>query len=233
MPFRWIFDEGQLPQDSLDGLDHEAWVDFVFNHPLPKKDAERWYACPESERYYFKDAEAVLGHVTRLFRMPEGLLARFSAGQVIQGFWSIIAAFELPDLLEDKGIDLEPRLACIRSIPAAYERLLSRSGFEKVAFSYWDPLTYGFSDAFGRPSRADLLEIHDAMFESLSAILNQEPKICFISAARGLGQLHHEHGAASISAALAARSDLSIFEHAYGVACMRGEVSSQIPLTFA
>jgi hypothetical protein len=233
MPFRWILDEGQPPSGCLDQLDFDAWIDFVFNHLPPKKGGERWYSLDDFSSYYYKDAEAVLQRLGRAFRECDSLLGRYTSEQVKQGLWSFITAFELPDLLEDPKVSLEARLECLGNLPSAYERLLSREGFEKIAFTYWDPLTHPFSEAFGGPTSPDLLRIQDAMFEGLNQILHLRPKICFLAAARGLGQLRHEHGSDAIQAALSGRDDLTIFEYSYGLACMRGEVGMRIPIRFS
>jgi hypothetical protein len=229
MPFRWILDEGQPSSHCLDTLDFDSWLDFAFKHPVPKKGQDRWYNLDAFESYYYKDAPLVLERLAALFLAPELLLDRYSPGQIEQGLWGIMAAFELPDLLEDPKLGLEDRLHCVKSLPVAYDRLLWRQGLEKVAFRYWDPLTHMFSDAEARTTRPDLLRIHDGMFESLAAILHQKPVICFLGAARGLAKLHHEHGADAITAALASRNDLSIFEHAYGLSCSRGDMESLVP----
>src|SRR5580700_9937087 len=120
MPFRWILDEGQQPEYCLDSLPFDAWIDFVFKHPLPKEGGERWYSLDAFESYHFKDALLFLERLERLFRGPEILLNRFSTEQIKQGLWSFITAFELPDLLEDASLSLPPRLGCIQSVPEAY-----------------------------------------------------------------------------------------------------------------
>ena len=232
MPFRWILDEGQGPEACIDRLEFGPWIEFVFNHPVPGKNGDRWYSLDDCESYYFKDSLLFLERLTRLFRDPEILLERYSVEQIKQGLWCFITAFELPDVLEDKSLAFDTRQDCIRSVPSLYQRLLCRPGFEKIAFTYWDPLTYDFSDTFGRTTSPDLLQVQDSMFQSLNDILHQKPKISFMSAVRGLGHLHHELGQGAIHAALAHRNDLTIFEHAYGLSCIRGDVDANMPPAF-
>jgi hypothetical protein len=230
MPFRWLFEDGQAPEACLDQLGYEEWLEFVFQHPAPKKGAERWYSAEGWENYYYKDSLLQLRRLTRLMNEPELLLATYSVDQIKQGFWCFVSAFELADLLEDESIDFESRRACIQAIERLYAKIFRRKGFEKIAFMFWDPLTYSFSSTFGRPRNEDHARVQDAMFESLEKILTHEERICFIGALHGLGHLRHERGVQAIRDALARRSEtLDAQDHAYALSCIRGDMDAGPP----
>ncbi len=226
MPFRWLFDEGQKAELSLDPLSYEQWLAFVFDHPAAKKNQDRWYTLDSAETYFYKDCRLFLERVTRLMGEPEILLGRYSAEQIKQGFWCLITGFELPDALEEKSIDFECRRDCIRSLVSLYQRLFKRPGFEKAAFMYWDPLAYSFNQSQGRPRDADHAQIQDAMFESLERILGMPERACFLGALHGLGHLRHPRAEMAIRAALARRGGLSDLDTAYAHSCIRGDMDA-------
>jgi hypothetical protein len=223
MPFRLLFEESQGPDTCIDQFDYVEWLEFVFDHPAPKKDQERWYSGEDAEKFYFRDSQLFLRRLTRLMREPELLLGKYSIDQIKQGFWCFITGFELNDLLEDKEFDFETRRQCIESIEALYRRLFRREGFEKIAFLYWDPLTYTFTNSQALPDGLDQANVQDAMFRSLSGILEHEERINFISAARGLSHLRHKDSAQVIYEALNRRTGISEEDRAYVLACSRSE----------
>ena len=224
MPFRWLFDEGQRPEACLDQLGYAEWVEFIFNHPAAAKDAERWYCCDEAGAFYFKDSPLFLRRCTLLFQEADLLLSRYSIEQIKQGFWCLITGFELCDLLEDAAIDFKLRSNCISVIEDLYRRLFRRPGFEKIAFTYWDPLTYSFSAQGGRVYDLDHKNIQNVMFDTLSRMLSHRDRITVLAALRGLGHLRHERGVATIRDFLNHRTDLSAADQAYAMARARGDL---------
>lgn len=101
MPFRYLFEMGHKDENCLDRLDFDAWIQFVFGHPTVSKDHERWYESIDAENYYYRDEEHFLDLATKLLQNPSVLSSHYSVEQVVQGFWCLIGAFELPDVLED------------------------------------------------------------------------------------------------------------------------------------
>ncbi len=223
MPFRYLFDQGQKPEACIDQLTYIEWIEFVFNHPTPRNRQERWYSLADAEKFYFKNSEVFLKHLTRLMREPDFLLGRYSTEQIKQGFWCFITAFELSDLLEDKDLDFEIRHQCIDSIESLYHLLFCRSGFEKIAFLFWDSLTYTFTDRQALSDDLDQMNIHNAMFHCLTRILGHRERINFISAARGLSHLRHIQGARAIHEALRHRASVNEEDRTYALACTRCE----------
>jgi hypothetical protein len=229
MPFRWLFDEGQRQEACLDRLAYEEWLAFVFDHPAAGKSEDRWYCQDDAASYYFKDSRLFLSRLGRLLIEPEILLAPYSLEQIKQGFWCFISAFELPDVLEDAGIPFEARAHCIAAFEPLYRRLFSRKGLEKIAFTYWEPLTYSFSTRAGRPENDDHARVQEAMFKALSAILGHKERICFLSALHGLGHLRHPAASQAIRGALERREGLRAPDRDYALACEKGEMDA-LPL---
>lgn len=224
MAFRLLFETEIESSRSLDALAYDQWVEFIFLHPEPKKNADRWYDFVEDDAFAFSDTRLLLKRTARLMREADLLLSRYSPAQISQGFWCLVSAFELPDLIEDRSIERQLRLNCIYAVEELYRRLFRRPGFEKIAMHYWDALTYSFYDGGGRLLTHDAVEIQDAMYEVLCRILHQRDRICFFAAMRGLSHLKHELSAKAISECLAMRNDLSIQDHVYAISCLRGEV---------
>jgi hypothetical protein len=231
MSFRWLFHEASRgPQDCLDGLDHEAWLRFVFEHPVPRHEEERWYNLEEAERFYFRDSERLLNHITHLFSEPEELLDSYSVGQVVQGFWCLVSGFELADLLKDPDIDPARREACLASLERLYGRLFSRQGFARLAFKYWRPLTQPFQGPSGPDDGPDRERLREAMFLALVCVLAQPEPSSFLSAAYGLVLLGHPRGRETLLGELARRQGLSADERSYMEACAKGQL---LPCPFA
>jgi hypothetical protein len=226
MPFRWLFEEGQKEEACLDRLSHEDWIEFVFDHPAPKKGQDRWYSLDQADAYYYKDSPLFLSRLKRLMLEPDMLLSRYSTGQIIQGFWCFISAFELPDALEDKAVDFEARHACIAALEPLYRKLFRRQGFEKIAFMYWDPLAYSFWSGEGKPRDGDHALIQDAMLEVLQKIILLPERSCFLGALHGLGHLRHQRGHQAIHEAVARRENLRAADLEYALACIRGDMDS-------
>lgn len=226
MPFKWLFEDGQRREANIDQFAYPDWLEFVFDHPASKKGQERWYCQEGAEAFYFKDSRLFLEQLTRLMRDPEELLARYSVDQIKQGFWCFISAFELGDLLLEKDLDFQVRQPCIESIESLYRKLFSREGFEKIAFLYWDPLTYPFSSNQVPQDDPDPGKVQNAMFSSLLKILEHKERVHFVGAARGLSHLRHRQGAQAIQDGLARRKDLSEEDRAYALACIRGEADT-------
>ena len=223
MPFRWLFEEGQKSEVCIDVMDYESWLKFVFDHPEPKKDQDRWYSLDGAEAFYFKDSLLFLQRLTRLMQAPELLLSHYSIDQVKQGFWCFITAFELNDVLEDRHLDFEARRSCVHSFDPLYQKLFSRPGFEKLAFNYWDPLTYSFYSCQGRGLDADMTRVQGLYFETLMRLLRHKSRASVLGAIRGLAQLQHPQSQEAIRERISQAPELSDEDRSYALACLRGQ----------
>ena len=166
----------------------EDWVIAVFDPAV-----EDPWPPPEQE----------VDHLTRLFADPVPALDGFTDEEVGVGLWSLLdsggAAAVLA--LNDAGIALDRRLACVRAIPTVYHRLfvprceerlghLSEQGgrLEMICYMFWDLAAFG-----GPPGQREGNLLEDAVLEVLEDLLAIGHAACQESAIHGLGHRVGRH----------------------------------------
>jgi hypothetical protein len=165
------------------------------------------------------DPERVIEYMTRLFS-NFSILSPYSTAQINQGVWTMFGPdFKLHHYLYDPRFSIEDRVNCIRSMYEVYAGFVSQSETEEVEscfYMWWDIIGESFwirlhhetssdefieilklkdqePDRFYDVSRLDSDEraILDAMFETLSNVLQLDDERSQICAVHGLGHLHH------------------------------------------
>jgi len=229
MPFRMLFDEKSERGRCLDELSHGQWLSFVFDHPTPRsKSTERWYNQPESQDYYFKDSLRLLEHLEVLFKRSTVLAYRYRPDQIRQGFWCLISAFELPDVLEDAGLPLPPRRGLLSGLEGVYQDLFAHPVYAKLAFLYWDPLTYYLHGCRHNPESGDHRALRVAAIQALARILEHEAPHSRLGALHGLGHLGGPDSLALIKDYLG-ESGPAAPDAEYAMACLNGSMDAIQP----
>ncbi|HEU4881594.1 MAG TPA: hypothetical protein VFT45_05095 [Longimicrobium sp.] len=170
----------------------------VFDHPVvPGKTTAWWWA--------FDDAKVVieprraLAYMTNLFNAPEGLMDRYSAAQIDQGFWFMYSAAAEDVFGRQLWNDAEPwddRERCIRALPRLYQAL-----FEPMLFlleDYYASAMFMLPDFIVWMSRprvthdgADALRVCQALLDAFGEMLGSSHDATRTAALHGLGHLAH------------------------------------------
>ncbi len=223
-----------------DGLTYEAWLAFVFDHPV--SDPSWWWddhdeleaVSAESTR----DPARLLAFLTRLFREPGGLIERYSREQIDQGFMFLISSAcsnQMYPLVRNE-LPWPDRLACIEAIVPLFEKLMgpvygddtahlqTEAEKEKPTFScymWWDVIAI----CPHRDDEGDRLEL-EACLRVMERVLALPWDSCRESALHGLG--HWEYFAAErtrpIVQKFLERTDLKPAIRAYAEAALDGGV---------
>lgn len=200
---------------DLSARTFEQFVEFFFARKTVG-DAEQFeYFLSDLEGQPFDEAIpsspiTIVNYLTKLFSDFDQIVSKYSPGQVDQAIWAFFGSYyELYEVMFDASLPLADRLECIRSIYFVYagglaERaaVLELTGF----FMLWDLVLHGFWDSAqpripgtfpgtyrGDPSKLDTESrlLLDAMFETLSRILEIQVRETQRCALHGLGHLHH------------------------------------------
>lgn len=192
--------------DDTDNLDFSAmsfseFVEFFFSHP---EDQEFWFHDPQ---YAYRIApmakpELFVDHLTRLFAHFPSVVRKYSLRQINFGIWALIGhALLLMENLWDRSVPLEKRIACIRAMRSVYADFVATSKvavMENCFDMWWDMLSDSFWMHAGQIESPDVRTLDpgsramlDAMFETLSQILELPDVRTQTYALHGLGHLHH------------------------------------------
>jgi hypothetical protein len=189
----------------------DEWVKWVFDHPVPAKDAKEWwwYHLPDADeggRWLDRPPERALTFATKLFENPLAHLSCYSDAQIGEGIWFIVyrACSKRFEGLMDPGVDLGLRTRCIRSIENLSRDLFAPRCSEDVRWNHTNPLDqtcYMLWDLVVRDANSAELnpddsfrifrnhEIDKAFLDTLARILAMPSIACQQSALHGLGHL--------------------------------------------
>lgn len=148
--------------------------------------------------------EVVVRHMTGLFSHFGEIAPRYSLAQVDQAIWGIFTSFSLDGLLFDTSLLLPDRLECVRSMYRVFADFVTQSkeGEWGGFWMWWDFILHDFwlpprprlpGTRRGDPEKLDAESriLLDAIFETLTRILELPDKHAQRSALHGLGHLHH------------------------------------------
>jgi hypothetical protein len=189
----------RLPDD----LSFEAWVNYVIDHTA--LEPEWWWEDREGGYRLELDDGAdhvrILSFLTRLFREPEGLIGRFSRGQIDQGLNFIVseACSNWMIVLRDCALPWPDRRACFDAMIPLYEKLMApvyqdalghdeTFGSERGTFScymWWDVIGFRWGIDSGDRDR-----INDAVLNVFEEVLKLKAESCIESVLHGLGHWH-------------------------------------------
>ena len=108
--------EPREPWHLPDDLPYEDWVNSVFDHPVVHP--QWWFLDPDTGLYQYWNEQAdqsrTLSYLTRLFRAPESVLARFDRAQIDQGLHLLFSATSSSHMcvLSEPALPWEKRREC-------------------------------------------------------------------------------------------------------------------------
>lgn len=180
-----------------DDLPYEGWIDYVFDHRVSEH-AWWWGNCWHWNE--LADPSRTLTYLTRLFRDPQDLIARFSRAQIDLGlqFLSSTSCSNHMTVLTDTQLPWSDRAACLEAMIPLYEKLFApvfqddavcrlrdlddpeRPNF--ACFMWWDviPLYPGMK-------HEDSDRIDDAVLRVFEHLLKLKAESCLESVLHGLG----------------------------------------------
>ena len=107
---------------DVDSQTLQAWIDYVFDHPVGDP---KWYWAEDAPEWQ-GPREEILSLIAETFERGGELLARFSDEQLDQGFWFLVGSTP-PDFtltLVDDKIPFEERLRALRSFVPLFEQVM-------------------------------------------------------------------------------------------------------------
>lgn len=204
-----------MPMNNLDlsSKPFDQFVEFFFSREVvPDQEQFDYFLTGVTGEKYDEAVPSspatLVAHMTRLFSLFGQIATNYSLEQVDQAVWGMLGAnLRLYEFVFDASIPLPARLECIRSMYRVFSDFVAKSesspredlsGF----WMWWDLVLHGFwthersavpGTYRGDPSRldSDSRAMLEALFETLTRILdlpNAEAQRC---ALHGLGHLHH------------------------------------------
>jgi hypothetical protein len=208
---------------DLRGRDLEGVTDFIFGHLVPED--------PNSKGWYWDvdptfDPREQVTHLTAIFRNAADLRARYSPGQLEQGFWYLISGADggLSDLLWNSAVPWDARAELIDATVALYRDLFAIDPLDTSSHMFWDGIAYDYGLTRNPETNAEDRRVQDAMFDALLQILGLDSLPCKRAALHGLGHLRHRETEKAIKDFLARNPSLSEKDRAYALACARGKM---------
>ena len=218
---------------DLRNTSFEEFLDFLFDHPVVAEYREeepgisvqtgeerwyRWIGFPGHPKVlHVPDRTA--DHYIALFEQPEILPARYSHGQIAQGFDLIAGAIQasfgagLGRMLVERSIALEKRLRLARALHPLHDKLFVHENLIKVAGGLWMGLgiavgVHDRTDSETGDEATDLAQIKGALFIVLCRLL-EHPEVEFVDAAiSGLRGIEHWKTPVALRECLNSRDDL-------------------------
>jgi len=193
---------------DLSRLTFDEFVSFFFDHDIATEG--HWYENPDFDNLNDFDDEGVASplvvveHMARLFTNFAEVASKFSLEQINAAIWAMFTygSFRLQKHLWLPSVPLQRRLECIRSMYFVYSEYVAKSTvpvMENCFSMWWDFVASGFWEQFiGKIKDGDVAALNggqrallDAMFETLSKILDLPDERTQGYALHGLGHLHH------------------------------------------
>lgn len=195
--------ESREPWRLPDDLSYEDWVNYVFDHPIV--DPRWWFQDEDSGLYQFWDDRAdrtrTLSYLTRFFRAPERVLARFNRTEIDQGLNLLFSASSSSHMavLDEPALSWEKRRECFDAMVMLYAKLmapvygndlghLQHCDHDRATYScymLWDVVHLW--PGMGNPD--DRL-ISEAVLSVFERVLTLRSEACLESALHGLGHWH-------------------------------------------
>jgi hypothetical protein len=212
-------------------------VDAIFDHEVaPRPERDPWYYDYEVDFAVEPVRQMIL--LADLFRHAATALARFSPGQVGQGFWCMLGGVHMEHFtghIWNPDIPFALRAAVIDSIYDLYDGLIASAPFEPIDFGSPDwparrfqTIDYMIPDlvltAWHREDADDRVRVREAFLELFERLLDHPAPVARYAALHGLGHLEHDGRAAIIDAYLDAHPDITADVRTYALAARRGEV---------
>lgn len=223
---------------DLRTISYEGFLDFIFDHPATpsiSKGSGGAYGDPGGRWFDEIDLEIDFDpalnceYLTLLFCDPRELLVRYSRAQIEQGLWWMQTSYNdgsAADVLWTASLPVERRLAMIRAMYFLYSELFSGHRFGRAPHMWWENLARPVAGlAGGEAWWADRHRIENAMFRTLSSLLDLDAEQCRIDALHGLNHLAHPDRELIIGNYLDRRSELDETHRTYARKAMAGALA--------
>jgi hypothetical protein len=185
---------------AISDLSFEAWLDFVFDHPVPVTGTE-WYWSDESDCWDGGHSRTV-ELLTQTFLQAETALRRFSDAQLNQGFGYLVSnsCSDIAFCLLDGRVEWSHRKACLEAIGDLFENCFAQrcsnhlAHFDEAGANPLNAVCYMWWDVIpihGNPGEPSRLETDTTILRVLEHILRVESEACQESALHGLGHWHY------------------------------------------
>lgn len=226
-PIPWEIAKARQVYFDLRHADLLQFQAFIFDHAVPERTHdENWYF--DSNLWIDYDEEINADLFMKLFKGSRELLDKYPRGQIEQGCWAMMSDGldgDVHQLIWDSKIDTQTKERLIESMFDLYANLFSTDPLETAGFMWWDSLAYDFNPM----NRADPegneehRRIRDAMFRTLTRILQLEPLACQRAALHGLNHVLHPDTETVIDEYLAKSTELTEDDRKYALACSHGK----------
>ena len=211
----------------------EDFVGFLFEH-IPASGLWLQFRSPynadwDSIAAVETDPAELVGHYIRLFQNPEFLLDIYHPVELERGFWLIHGyhTWSLGAAIHGKVVPLDQAETCIRTMYTLFAKLFAQNPLFTSSFMWWDSEFRDFGCPHEVPHRdndeSEAQRLHQAMFETLTAILQLDSLDCKAAALHGLGHLQHSDTEKVIKAFLAAHPELVDWQ-GYALAAIEGDI---------
>jgi hypothetical protein len=224
---------------ELTDIPFEAWVTYVFDHPVPNPGRPNWYHEIDSDWWDpSRTPEVTVAYLTNLFENATRVLMPFSDAQVNEGLWFLAspACSNHMFALLNQGVPWSERKHCISSILTLFEHFLALrcsphlSHLDEPGANPLNAVCYMWWDIFpvsGKPDDPSREEMDEAFLEVMRRTLDLSSDACRESALHGLGHWHIEYPQqveAIIDGFLDRQPDLRSELKAYARAARKGHV---------
>ncbi|MBI5930011.1 MAG: sel1 repeat family protein [Chloroflexi bacterium] len=211
----------------------EDFVGFLFEH-IPASSLRHPFFSPYDANWHNiaaveTDPVELVRHYIRLFQNPEFLLDLYHPIELERGFWDIreFNSWSLGAAIHGKVVPIDQAETCIRAMYPLFAKLFAQNPLLMSSFMWWDSEFANFGCPHEVPHRdydeSESQRLHQAMFETLTAILQIDSLDCKAAALHGLGHLQHPHTEKVIKAFLVNHPELADWQE-YALAAIEGDI---------
>lgn len=226
-PIPWEVAKASQKYIDLRKADLRQFEAFIFDHQAPESEQDKeWYF--DRNLWIEYDEQRNVELFMELFKESEALHERYSRDQLEQGCWAMMGGGmvgNVHQLIWDSELDTGKKERLIESVFDLYANLFSSDPLDTACDMWWDSLAYDFNpmnlaDPEGNDEHR---RVRDAMFHTLTQILQLESPACQRAALHGLNHVLHPETETVVNEYLARHPALTKEDREYALACSRGD----------
>jgi hypothetical protein len=189
--------------NPLSKLTFEAWLLYVFDHPVPKDQQQAWYWDTERDWWEENPADA-LHFMTQAFENAQVVFEPYSDAQLNQGLWFLVsnACSNHMFALMDESQPWSMRQRCVVAMHQLYEQCFAKrcsphlshvdepgaNPLNLVCYMWWDLMPI-----YGMPDNPAHKELDKAILQVMESSLQLDSIPCRESALHGLGHWQSQY----------------------------------------